>query len=77
MIKKYVTKISPLRPAISLSSKKKGGGSDDESSDEDDEDVDETAAAVPQNTDKVVKDFEEELVSVLSWMYRFIVLQRW
>lgn len=32
-------------------------------------DVDETAAAVPQNTDKAVKDFEEELVSVLLDVY--------
>ncbi|XP_050693156.1 bystin-like [Eriocheir sinensis] len=49
------------RPAVSLSSKKKGGSGSDDSSDEDDEDVDETSAAVPQNTDKMVKDFEDEL----------------
>lgn len=29
-----------------------------------DEDVDETKSAIPQNVDKVIKDFEEELVSI-------------
>ncbi|XP_063883054.1 bystin-like isoform X2 [Scylla paramamosain] len=46
--------------AVSLSSKNADGESE-ESSEEEDEDVDETLNAVPQNTDKLVKDFEEEL----------------
>lgn len=46
--------------AVSLSSKTAGSESE-ESSEEEDEDVDETHAAVPQNTDKLLKDFEDEL----------------
>ena len=54
---------------MSLSSKGAGGGGggggDSSDGDSDgDGDVDETHAAVPQNTDKVVNDFEEELVSL-------------
>nr|XP_045612717.1 bystin-like [Procambarus clarkii] len=44
--------------AVKLSSK---SGKDGESEESSDEEVDETHAAVPQNVDKVVKEFEDEL----------------
>lgn len=47
---------------MSLASKITDGKSEESS--EEEEDVDETLNAVPQNTDKLVKDFEEELVSM-------------
>ncbi|KAG0702077.1 Bystin [Chionoecetes opilio] len=46
--------------AVSLSSRTASGESE-ESSEDEDQDVDETQRAVPENTDKLVKDFEEEL----------------
>lgn len=45
-------------PAVSLNSKSKAEEDSDLNSDED---VDETKSAVPQNVDRVIKDFEEEL----------------